>query len=105
MVLLCIQVLEQQGDCAGAHASYREALSAADSQGGEGGLLSAAEDAACRLGMARTAILAGDACLGAELAAACADAAAWLECARLLESAQQPQACKSAFPKQACITV
>ena len=96
--LLCMQVLEQQGSFAAAHAAYREALSAADGQGSDGaGLPSAAEGAACRLGAARTAILAGNASLGAELAAAHEDPATWLECARLLESMQRPQACMAVF--------
>lgn len=92
----CGQVLEQQGELAGAHSAYREALTAAKSSsegvGAQHQFLSAAEEAACSLGLARTAVLCGDAGLGAALAAASEDQAVWLECAYLLEATQQLQA-------------
>ena len=88
-----MQALEQAGEHAAAHAAYREALAASGAGGDEeqGTPLSDPDEAACRAGLARTAILRGDSALGRELAAAADDPELALQCAALLEAAGQPQ--------------
>ena len=87
-----MQALEQAGVHAAAHAAYQQAVAApADGAEEQGTPLSPTDEAACRAGLARTAILDGDPMLGKELAVAANSADLALQCAALLEAAEQPQ--------------